>query len=54
MTFSSQDIMIVCTLSLDEHANPSQPFTIPEDVTALLQAQGMLGSASPLQTQGNQ
>lgn len=48
MTFSykSQDIMLVCTLPLDEHANHSQPFTILEDVIALLQAQGMLGSAS--------
>lgn len=48
MTFcsKSQGIMLVCTLSLDEHANHSQPFTIIEDVIALLHAQGMLGSAS--------
>lgn len=38
--------MLLCTLSLDEHANHSQHFTIIEDVTALLQAWGMLGSAS--------
>lgn len=48
MIFSSksQDIMLLSTLSLDEHANNSQHFTIIEDVAALLQAQGMLGSAS--------
>lgn len=38
--------MLLCTLSLDEHANHSQPSTIIEDVIAFLQAWAMLGSAS--------